>query len=273
MRLNERFFIVTGAGGNVLVAEGPDSALMVDCGREETADDLLKVIARETGNKPVKTAFNTHWHWDQTGGNAAVRKAGAKIISHQNTRLWLTTNVTSKWSDDVWPRRSKDFYPDETFFYGEKTLDFAGQKVQYGYLAQAHTDGDIYVFFPDDNILVVGGLMASGHYPIFDYTTGGWIRGMIDADKALAGIGDADTRIIAGTGAVLTKADLDGQVSMLQSVFEVVTETYRDGFGLKEFRGKQPTKDFDAQWGDPKLFEVQAFLGTWGHVRELGKII
>jgi hypothetical protein len=115
--------------------------------------------------------------------------------------------------------------------------------------------------------------MASGHYPILDYTTGGWIRGMIDADKALAGIGDADTRIVAGSGGVLAKADLDEQVSMLQSVFEVVTETYRDGFGLKEFRAKHPTRDFDAKWGDPTLFEVQAFLGTWGHVRELGKII
>lgn len=272
-RLNDKFFVVSGAGGNVLVAEGPDSALMVDCGREESASELLKVIAKEAGGKPVKTAINTHWHWDQTGGNEAVHKAGAKIISHENTRLWLTTDVHSKWSDDVWKRRPKSFYPDETFYYGKKTLPFASQTVEYGYLPQAHTDGDIYVFFPKDNILVVGGLMASGHYPILDYTTGGWIGGMIKANTGLKDIGDKDTRIIAASGGVLTKADLDDQEAMLQSVFGVVTETYRAGFGLKEFRAKQPTKDFDAKWGDPKLFEVQAFLGTWGHVRELGRII
>ena len=39
------------------------------------------------------------------------------------------------------------------------------------------------------------------------------------------------------------------------------------------FASTTPSKEFDAKWGDPKQFLVNAYRGLWGHVRELGGIV
>ena len=56
----------------------------------------------------------------------------------------------------------------------------------------AHTDGDIYVFFPQQNVLVAGDVLSVGQYPILDYVTGGWIGGLQNANQALLKIVNAD---------------------------------------------------------------------------------
>ena len=44
--------------------------------------------------------------------------------------------------------------PTQTFFYGPQKHSFGGQDIEYAIMPQAHTDGDIYVFFPRENVLV-----------------------------------------------------------------------------------------------------------------------
>lgn len=273
--IGDRHFMVSGAGGNVLVAHGADTVLLVDSGRADAAQSLLSLVSDKTGGKPLSTVFNTHWHLDQTGGNAAMHEAGATIVAHENTRLWMTTDITTRWNDKHYAPRPEAEHPDRTFFWNSETLDYGGQAVEYGYLAQGHTDGDIYVFFPDDNILAVGDLVHAGkRYPIIDYSTGGWLGGLIEADKAILEKADGETRIMSGTGGVLSRADVETQLSMLEAVYEKVAVAYREGKGLEDFRATDPLKEFAAEWsGDPKLFTKMAFDGSWGHVRELGQII
>ncbi len=57
---------------------------------------------------------------------------------------------------------------------------FGREPIEYGYMPQAHTDGDIYVYFPGPNILVAGDVVSVDRYPIVDWSTGGWIGGMIE---------------------------------------------------------------------------------------------
>ncbi len=47
----------------------------------------------------------------------------------------------------------------------------------YGYLSQAHTDGDLYVKLAKANVLVTGGVVAGSGWPTADWVTGGWING------------------------------------------------------------------------------------------------
>src|SRR6476659_1911758 len=212
-KLAENFILVSGAGSNVLVLTTPDGALMVDGGMAEQSAALLTLIAEHSSGARVQVLFNTHWHPDHTGSNESVAAAGAKIVAHENTKLWMGAEIISMWEKRTYKPRPKEARPNSTFYTTGK-MTFGKQDIQYGYLGQAHTDGDMYVFFPGPNILMTGDVFSVGSYPILDYTTGGWIGGLSDATKTLVGLTDAQTRVIPGTGAVQAKTDLEAQANM-----------------------------------------------------------
>ena len=199
---------ITGVGGNVVALTGSDGVLLVDSGLEERSRDLLNTVRRLPGGQQVHTLINTHWHWDHTGGNERWGKHSVKIMAHENTRLWLGADFYCDWQNNKhYTPRPRAAWPSATFYNSGK-LAANAEEVVYGYLPRAHTDEDVYVFFPKANVLVTGGLMSVGSYPVLDYTTGGWIGGMADASKALLDVANPDTKIVPGVGPVQTYADL-----------------------------------------------------------------
>lgn len=264
---------ITGAGGNVVAVTGADGVLLVDSGLEERSRDLMKAVEKLPGGKHVQALINTHWHWDHTGGNERLGKDKVRIIAHENTKLWLGADFYCDWQDNRhYTPRPKAALPTETFYTSGK-MTANGQDLEYGYLPRAHTDSDIYVFFPKANLLVAGGLVAVARYPVLDYTTGGWIGGLDDASKALVAIANKDTRIVPGIGPVQTYADLQAQSEMVHTMHERLVDLMRKGIGTDDLAANPPTQEFNAKWGDPHLFLANAYRGLWGHVRELGKIV
>ncbi|HEY2382117.1 MAG TPA: MBL fold metallo-hydrolase [Terriglobia bacterium] len=266
-KLTDNISLISGAGSNVLVLNTRDGVLMVDGGGAEHSADLMKVAAG-----PVRVLFNTHWHLDHTGSNEAVARTGAKIIAHENTKLWMGAEIISMWEHKTYPPRPKEARPSATFYTKDK-ITFGKEEIQYGYLGQAHTDGDIYVFLPGPNILVTGDVFTVGSYPVMDYTTGGWIGGLSDASKTLAALGDAQTRVIPGSGPLQTHADLQAQADMCAEMRTRFVGMMRKGMSAKDMLASAPTKEFDARWGDPQLFILNAYPGLWAHVREIGGIV
>jgi glyoxylase-like metal-dependent hydrolase (beta-lactamase superfamily II) len=272
-KLTDTFLQITGAGGNVLAVLGPDSVLLVNGGSAERSQELLQLVAEKSGGKPVKVLFNTCWHPIHTGSNEALGKAGAKIIAHENTKLWLGTEIDVGWQKRTYEPHPKQSLPNLTFYTGVQKMMFGPEPVEYGYMMQAHTDGDIYVYFPGPNILAAGDVVASGSYPIVDYSTGGWLGGMLDGQKALLKVTNDDTRIVPGNGPLLTHMDLEAENQMLATLKDQIVKLMKQGLGPKEIIAAAPTKDFDAKWGSPDLFIELAYRGLWGHVRELGGIV
>jgi glyoxylase-like metal-dependent hydrolase (beta-lactamase superfamily II) len=271
-KLADNFSLVSGAGCNVLVLRGADGVLMVDGGLAEHSSDLLQAVNGSPDPRHIQAVFNTHWHVENTGSNDAIGKAGAKIIAHENTKLWMGAEIVSMWQHRTYKPRLKEARPNTTFYTTGK-MTFGKETIEYGYLGQAHTDGDIYVFFPDANILMTGHVFSVGNYPILDYTTGGWIGGLFDASKTLVGLADAQTRVIPGSGPVQTRAELQAQADMTATMRTRFVEMMRKGMSAKDMLAAAPTKEFDAKWGNPELFITNAYPGLWGHVREIGGIV
>ena len=205
--LADDLLLINGAGADVVALSRPEGVVLVDGGDPSHSRALLAALHGATGGRPVVAAFNTHWHWPHTGSNEALRKAGVKLLAHENTRLWLTEPVIETWERRTYPARPKAL-PTDTFYKGVQRFAFGNAAIEYGYLPQAHTDGDIYVYFRDANVLVAGDVVAVGHYPILDYTTGGWSLGIANATRQLLDLVDNQTRIVPGTGPLQTKADL-----------------------------------------------------------------
>ncbi|HTV79542.1 MAG TPA: MBL fold metallo-hydrolase [Steroidobacteraceae bacterium] len=269
MPVGDNLSVVTGGGGNVTVFQSPEGVLLVDGGSPERSAEVLALVKARTGASHIHTLFNTHWHWDQTGSNRTLGPAGTRIIAHENTRLWLGTEVICKWQNRVYQPLPKNARPNQTF-YTSGTLNFGGEHIDYGYLPQAHTDGDIYVFFRNANVLVVGDVVSVGAYPIIDYSTNGWIGGLLDATKTLIGLADGATRIVPGTGPVQTRADVEAERDMLAAMKLHLSQLLAKGLSAQEMIAEAPGRDFDARWGDPSLFISNAYPGLSARARELG---
>ena len=267
--LADQLFVICGGGGNVTVLNSPEGVLLVDGGSPERSAEVLKLVKKRTGNSKVHTLFNTHWHWDQTGSNETLGKAGTRIIAHENTRLWLTTDVNVKWMNRVFKPLPKQAQPNQTF-YTSASLQFGGEQIDYGYLPQAHTDGDIYVYFKKANVLVASDIASAGAYPVIDYCTNGWIGGLNNATQTLLGLSNASTRIVAGLGPTLTRTDLETENAMLAAMKTRLAKLLAQGMSVQDMLAAAPSHDFDAKWGDPKLFISNAWPGLVQRSRELG---
>ena len=264
--------LVSGAGGNVVVLNGPDGVLLVNGGAADRSAALLEALAVGTGGKRIEILFNTDWHPDHTGSNGAVRTRGARIVAHEYAKQYMSTEVYVDWQNRRYAPLPAIALPNQTF-YTSGTLQFGDEHVQYGHLGQAHTDSDIYVFFADSNVLVAGHALAVDRYPICDYTTGGWIGGLLTATRTMLELTNAKTQIVAGSGPVQTRAGLQAQLDMLTAVRERLIKMMRSGMSADEMLAAGATKEFDAKWGDPTLFVRTNYRGMWLHVRELGGII
>ncbi len=261
--------VVTGGGGNVTFFESPEGVLLVDGGSPEHSPQVLQLIKAHTGASRIHTLFNTHWHWDQTGSNRTLGPAGTRIIAHENTRLWIGTEVDCKWQDRVYEPLPKVARPNQTF-YTTGSLAFGGEHIDYGYLPPAHPDGDLYVFFRQSNVLVAGDVVAVGSYPIIDYSTNGWIGGLLDASRTLIGLADTSTRIVPGRGPVQQRGDVEAERDMLEVMKLRLSRLLAKGMSVPEMLAAAPSREFDARWGDPTLFISNAYPGMAQRARELG---
>jgi len=265
-RLSENLTVFSGAGCNVLAARDGDGLALVDGGLQERSGDLMKAIEASYGKARIRTLFNTHWHPEQTGSNIRLGNEGATIIAHENTRLWLGyANPTPGEPGHSYGPLPPKARPNKTLYATEK-LQVGDEPVECGYLLQAHTDGDIYVFFRKANVLVTGGPVSGEGWPFIDYHTGGWLLGMIDGLRTLIGLADADTRIIPANGPVLKRSDLEAQRAMYATIADRLSKMLRQGLAPDEAVARAPTKEFDAQWGEPTQFVTQAFKSLWGHM-------
>jgi len=266
-KLTDKLTLISGAGNNIVVLAGEGGSFLVDCGDAAHAQDVLKL----TGN--VRTVINTHWHLESTGGNDAMARAGAKLVSHVNTKLWMTQEIIHDWEEKVFPPRAKEAQPTETFYTTGKTT-FGGEPVEYGLMPMAHTDGDIYVHFPQSNVLVAGDVVQPGKLPILDFPTGGWIGGMQEGHRTLLRLANDTTKIVPGSGPVLTKADVQASLDILTKVREQLVKLMKQGKGAKDMIEAKAMAEFQGQLaGDPDKFIFTAYRGLWAHVRELGGIV
>src|SRR5215510_7862466 len=243
-------FLFQGSGCNVIAMHGEDGALMIDGGLAANADALLKAVKERTGNNRINTLINTHWHPEQTGSNEAVGRDGGVIIAHEKTRMYVSSTVTSATFEGRLEPLPKAARPNKTTQQGG-SLKFAGQQVDYGYLPQAHTDGDLYVYFPDMNLLVAGGVVSGDRWPLLDYRNGAWFGGRVRACERLAQLVRPDTRVVPANGRLITGRDIVRQSDIYQKLFLEMIAYMNMGLGAEDVVERNPLKQYQTEFGDP----------------------
>ncbi len=238
--------LITGPGGNITSLVGPDGIIMVDSFVPSRAADLAPVV-KKLGNGPI-TLFNTHWHFDHTGGNAALAGLGAKIVAHETVRTRLGSEQYMIDFQMKVPPSPAAALPVVTL--GDSaTLYLNGEEIHLQHVDPAHTDGDMFVHYRKANILQTGDLFSNGFYPNIDTSSGGWIGGMVAAADRILGIVDAKTKIVPGHGPMGTKDDLKAARNMLAEAQAKIEPLVKAGKTVDEVVAAKPLASLDAKWG------------------------
>jgi glyoxylase-like metal-dependent hydrolase (beta-lactamase superfamily II) len=262
--LNDRLSLVTSGDTNVLALSTADGLVVVDSGAPQFSDSLMGSLRQLSPGGRVRTVFNTHWHAEHTGANDVLRQGGATIVAHENTRLWMATPTWMPAEDRYRPARPPAAHPTETVYTGG-SMDIGGERIDYGYLIEAHTSGDIYVFFRASNVLAAGDVASPARDPELDSFTGAWLGGRVDAMDRLLALSDAGTRIVPGYGPVMRRADLQTERDMMATLYERAVDRVRQGDSVEDMLDAGVMNGLARTWDDPSTFLHAVHKGLWAH--------
>lgn len=119
--------------------------------------EIAKLLAdklRQITKTPIKFVINTHYHLDRSGGNPFFKEIGAKIIASKLTKMLMMEN----WESGV-RSAQKDYagFPSIPFVEPDITFDdkyeLEGGKIQVLYFGPSHTEDNVVVYFPEEQIL------------------------------------------------------------------------------------------------------------------------
>jgi cyclase len=246
--LGHNTYMLQGQGGNITVAVGGDGVIMVDSEFAPLHDKIKAAIAAVT-QEPVKYLIDTHYHGDHTGGNAGFAKDGATVVAQTNVKKRMEEGTTNSLTGIKTPPAPADALPTQTYD-AKLTLKVKGRSAQLDHVANAHTDGDTYVYFKDANVLSTGDLVAvGGRYPNVDVGGGGNIKGMIAGVDAFIKLANDKTKVVPGHGPLLTKAALKDYRTMLVTARDRVAKLIKAGKSVDDAVAAKPLADMDAEAG------------------------
>lgn len=245
--LAPKLHLLSGAGGNIVIHEGPEGLLLIDSGVPEAATKVLAETGK-IGSGKVSHLINTHWHYDHVGANVDLGKKGAKILAHENTKTRLSTRQTVAALQRTFDPLAPEGIPSETF-RDHGTLSHGKEKLHYRHMPPAHTDGDTVIHFQDANVYHGGDLLFIGSYPFIDYSSGGSLAGMAaDAERVWKEV-DGKTKVVPGHGPVSTKSDVRLYADMLADCHTVMARLIKEGKTVDEIKAAKPFSKYDAKLG------------------------
>jgi glyoxylase-like metal-dependent hydrolase (beta-lactamase superfamily II) len=246
-KLSDTVYMMTGSGGNLGVSVGEDTVFVIDDQFAPLTPKIQAAIAKLTP-KPVQFVLNTHWHFDHTGGNENLGKAGAVIVAHENVRKRLSTEGFIEFLGMKTKPEPKVALPVVTF---TRSISFHlnGDELVVTHAPRAHTDGDSIVRFGKSNVVHMGDTFFNKLYPFIDTSSGGTVAGVLAAADGVLKTADDGTRIIPGHGPLANKADLKTYHDMLAAISGNIRGQIKAGKTLEQVIASKPTAKYDEVWG------------------------
>ena len=272
VQLRENFYVIGGAGGNIVVQIGPQGVILVDSGSTAQAPEVLAAIRRLTP-LPIRYIINTSMDADHVGGNEVLSKAGlsilpgavaagaglgddvlanfgyASVLAHENV---LTRMSAAK------PPIASVYYPTKTFFYRQYGMYLNGEGIQVIHQPAAHTDGDVIVFFRRGDVIATGDVIDTTRFPFIDVERGGTLQGELDALNRLMDMSIHNvpltwypdrTFLVPGHGHVYDKLDLLEYRDAITIIRDRVQDLIDQGKTLAQVQAANPTLGYRSRYG------------------------
>jgi glyoxylase-like metal-dependent hydrolase (beta-lactamase superfamily II) len=167
------------------------------------------------------------------------------------------------------PAYPDDTIPKYTFLTADKQLYVNGEAIELWWHPNAHTDGDILVFFRRSDVIVAGDLLHTDTFPVFDAEAGGGLQGMLNGlnhiiDIAVPRFNQMDgTRIIPGHGRLCTESDIAELRDMATIIRDRIQYMVQKNMTLEQVKAVRPTVDYNPVYGETTGFwTMEKFIET-----------
>jgi len=217
------------AGSNAGFVIGDDGVLVVDAFFNQPAARALVGEIHRLTPKPIRFLVNTHYHVDHTGGDQALRDAGAVIIAHRNVRGWVRVNNVNLLGDRITPamRAQIEALPLPDLTTDKDLTVWLGSRKVVVRTVLGHTGGDLTVFVPDAKVLFTGDMLWRKIPPnLIDGSVRQWLATDADFERMADA---AHVTFVPGHGDVATLGDVNDFRAYLIDLRRLVVEGRRAG--------------------------------------------
>jgi glyoxylase-like metal-dependent hydrolase (beta-lactamase superfamily II) len=189
------------------------------------------------------------------------------VVAHANTRQWLAATIRKRGEEILHKPVPKDQLPNKTF-RDKLSVPFRGGSMELGYLFQAHTDGDIYARFPQQNVLFTGPLVHSDKWSPVDESTNGYIGAFADDYDEMSKLVDDKTIVVPESGPVIGKTEFEAERTVYKNLLKEMIALLRKGRSADDVVAANPAVGVRPEWGNPADFLDQGFRSFYGNLRD-----
>lgn len=205
------------ASANSTFLISDEGILIVDTGLNAQEGRKLLAEIRKISPAPVRWIVNTHYHPDHVGGNSVV---GPDAII-------ITTAFTRSKAENSTQEKSVN----ETVGPKGLVLYLGGHEVRIYHPGPAHTQGDLVVYFPEEQTIATGDLFLTNSCPAMDDgDMENWIAAL---DRMLA---LPVEHVVPGHFELATKTELQRFRDYLAGLRDQVARMYRRGLPLERIQ-------------------------------------
>lgn len=239
-----RILVDERIGGNVLLFRSGAHTLVVDTQFPSTAG-AIRADAEEVARSLI--VVNTHHHADHTGGNMAFRpdfpvyahtacaprveaqvdryRAAAEGAVRQAAELDFGTevfNAAGGLQAQAQEINAARVVPNKLVGSPQNAVTVGQTEVELHHFGPGHTDNDLVVRLPAQNLVHTGDLVFSNRHPFIDRAAGATISGWLGSLWRVHALCNARTTVVPGHGPMGDRSIVRAMIDYLEQLHDAV---------------------------------------------------
>ena len=236
---NSKGYPVATSGGFVV---GDKGVLVVESMVNKRLAEQVLSFVKEVTDKPLRYLVNTSYHGDHSYGNYVFPKS-ASIIQHRKTKEFINNPKAfeadkkfmaqyfgaNRGIEDVVARPADIILEDA----GKMTLDLGNKEVQIMHLGFAQTEGDLFIWVPEDKVFWTGNPVVAGPPALPWLLDGKYDQSLLTMKKVRKFLPE-DAMVVPGHGVPIKPKDLDFKIQYLEALGQEVKKALKTGLTLEQ---------------------------------------
>lgn len=251
---NPKGYPVATSGGFVV---GEKGVLVVESMVNARLAKQVMGFVKQVTDKPILYVVNTSYHGDHVYGNYVFPES-AKIIQHSKTKAFMddkkafeadkkfmTSYFGANRGIEEVSARTADLIVDD-----KKTIDLGNKKVEVLHFGFAQTEGDLFVWVPEDKVFWTGNPVVAMP-PALPWLLDGKHEEVLATLKKVRIFLPKEAKVVPGHGVPIKPEDIDFKIRYLETLHREVKMAVQKGWTLEEAKKNIIMEKFQgyALWG------------------------